>query len=849
MEPITLGRNIEEIISRVLVTRDELEIIKNSIKNIATDNIDEIDNILQLIVESESIIDNEWNNYLKEWKTMILEFNSFIDESEWDKSIRDNLLKNFTNKLNLYLNQLLTIAKTIEEYFIELLDEKYTTTTTGFNLDKNPYLFNRDDISEKSKNVREVFSLPDSIGYGWHSIKVYDDYLATKKALLCINKFNRKYNGSKLDIYLKGSSIHETLIFHPDYGILNYVSNGMNRDNGGLVDHESRSQFIKVQIKNNDDFKGQFNEMKSYHYLKDIENKKVEVEHGKNLIPEFYGILRNYIEEDFERLNGDKYLIVKLKDNLPLQTNTPKIYQISKIVSDKESILEDFNYSYEDDRYEDFKSNISALTPYPINSDVTEYGSSDNHPANSYSIGKEEFDTVSSDSNSTFVKHFPIITENIKPFYNSSEFLNIQSNSINRIAHFMYIDSQSAFQMTSLLLSNNINDLKNNIIFYKRRSYGKFRKEYDLFRNWVLKILPPDFTPIDDTKFLMWDYSHKSKLSQIKGINRGIIYGESPKQVFEDDFLNLFIINTINSYYKEDNVDVKILYNDYVSRIIKSKGLWNTVIGRLTRFNYHEYFDLFDSPNKYNDYFFTPFINVDKNPSEENNKYFKGLVGNYDSYYSKNISESEEGEISDNISLNHSSRSLLNRGGLTEEDELEIMENFYLEMDEKYREYNKLTIGTIKFIPYDINNPDFLGSYVKAGTKLKKSEYPDAYSLFGDMYAYQYEEDMEEDEFGTPILYDRFLEYTNTDADNSIGKLQEDQFPDFGYTMIFDENPENKDLREGFISENKETYTAISLSNGDSDGYDKRKIKITHNTNSNITSGHAFKLDYYIKVK
>ena len=293
-KPITLGLNLERIYATILVTRDELERLKDSIRNLAEDNIEIITTILNSIDDVQATIEGEYNTFHKLWKKALVEFNSFMDDTEWVNSILPKYKDAYAEKLNLFLDRFNSIVQICKDFFDNFLDEKYSSSTTKYKLDKNPYWSQRTDITAQSEEVRKSFSLPDTAGYNWYSGKITDEYLQVKNEIIMINKFEHSKNTSLLDFVLKGNTITETLLFHPKYGSLNYISAGRERNTSGVVDRETQTPFLKLILKNMDEFNGQYNELKSKYIAKNLDSNLGDINlNNEKMMPEYTGLLRH----------------------------------------------------------------------------------------------------------------------------------------------------------------------------------------------------------------------------------------------------------------------------------------------------------------------------------------------------------------------------------------------------------------------------------------------------------------------------------------------------------------------------------------------------------------------------
>lgn len=979
MKPITLGINIERIFATVLVTRDELEKLKDRIKDLAHNNIIEIDEILIEIENVHKTIESEYYRFNQLWKKAIVEYNSFMDDSEWEKTILPYLNKIFSDKLNSFLDQFSTLVQICKDFFDNFLEDKYFDSTTKYKLDRNPYYELRDDISEKSELVRKSFVLPDSIGYNWYSSKISDEYLKIKNSLIGIIRYDESEPYQVIDSYLKGNAIHETLIFHPKYGSLNYISAGIERNFNGLSDYETGDRFLKVIMKNMDEWKGQYNEYKNrkfYDSSAAYEPKgSKDIPKEKQYLPEYLGILRNRIETGNEADPGDSYLIIKMRDNKPLLNNKPKTYQVVRMNTDLENISKDYSY---DNLPNEPKETIKILTPYYKNdpNDTKTYYTN-------FSIeSKEIIKEMHRDNNTILSKHFPVETIDIKESISSSTFLNFSSRGVISAGIFNIGSSKADGSIFKIMSSPNRRKIYN-ISYYKTEYMKKIRNDYDLFKNYVIKVFGT--LTMNGRIFLPNNPYYKNKI--IAGSNSrddylhtesyGILQGNYISSLVKDYLFDNFSVRvSVRNSYKGENITdsliesaMKDIVNDGHSLIWRGNPQFsildkidstnmkeyntyyqNVYYTKFLTFNLLEYFDLFNNPNEFNNYFAFPssdnneyvmkretfekkssiidHLNPDRHKysfeeqvissyiyRELNNEEIKSNLtlsiekiiisgpsyigkpfeGNRD-YFDKNLyrifkttkdlstgssshgnpevvdnnlfkttiesNYTENKEIifyifkiediivkEDTMTTNASSRSLLNNTSLTKDDIDDVVESFYYNLEEKLAKYSSLLIGTIKFIPYSIENPVFLGNYVKAGTILNKSDYPEAYSLFGDKYAEQYDTPMEEGKFALPNLYGRYLQF-ECDPEKT-NKFYDDSIPDLGYTFEFSDREitEDNDKREGFLAENSDKDTSLLLAMGKSGGVDRKKIKVRYNSSASITSGADFKLDYYIRVK
>ena len=854
-KPITLGLNLERIYATILVTRDELERLKDSIRSLANDNIEIMDTILNDINDVQATIEGEYDTFHKLWKKAIVEFNSFMDDTEWNRTILPKYKDAYAEKLNLFLDKFNSIVQICEDFFNKFLEEKYESSTTKYKLDKNPYWSQRTDITQKSEEVRKSFSLPESAGFNWYSGKITDEYLQVKNEIIMINKFEHSKNVSLLDFVLKGNSITETLLFHPKYGMLNYISAGRERNTSGLVDHETQSPFLKLILKNSDEFNGQYNELKSKYLSKESKANLGDLNlNNDKMMPEYTGLLRHNTIDKLEVSPGDSYFIVKIRDNMPLKTDKPKNYHVSRTTVSGTGFTDNLENEFASEINTDNKESIlsSYITTVKEKSD-----NSYPRKMDTLLVNIDKYGELIVDNNETIVSHFPIHLNYKKDVVDGdiigasygASFLNFQNEKVLKAA--VYFKRKESDTESNILISE-YNDIKNgNISYYKRGGFGKYTDEYDLFRNYVIKIrniFNNKYIPIGQHKHLSGMLGDEDYLRYKSGT---FFFLDYPYEILKDE-----IFGTMNIHKLNVNAEgyIKDFYSELVTKhLILGRDIamnlnmkWEETFFKPTVFAYNEYFDVFGNPNRFDDVLAAPFLGSAVSGTDLQS--ISNVKKNYRTIY--NLAYKYNDSVkSDIYTTNNTARSLLNNTSLTNSDVETVKESFYKELDTKLSKYNKLFLGTIIFIPYNPDNPDMIKGYAKAGSILSKTDYPEAYALFGDEYSNQYSGEIEEGKFALPNLNSRYLEYSNDTS--KVNKFHTDKIPDLGYTVKFNDKDATGDIdmREGFLSENEETLSSLNLATGKSGGTDRKKIKVNYNSSATVTSGADFKLDFYIRVK
>ena len=857
-KPITLGLNLERIYATILVTRDELERLKDSIRNLAEDNIEIITTILNSIDDVQATIEGEYNTFHKLWKKALVEFNSFMDDTEWVNSILPKYKDAYAEKLNLFLDRFNSIVQICKDFFDNFLDEKYSSSTTKYKLDKNPYWSQRTDITTQSEEVRKSFSLPDTAGYNWYSGKITDEYLQVKNEIIMINKFEHSKNTSLLDFVLKGNTITETLLFHPKYGSLNYISAGRERNTSGVVDRETQTPFLKLILKNMDEFNGQYNELKSKYIAKNLDSNLGDINlNNEKMMPEYTGLLRHNTNDPLVASQGDSYFIVKMRDNVPLKTKTPKNFHISRASINGNGLNDTIQNEFSSEINTDKKESI-------LSSYITTVKEKSDEAANKYPrkmdtllLNIDKYNNLIVDNNETIVAHFPIHLNYKKDVVDGdiigasygASFINFQNEKILRAA--VYFKRKESDTEHNILISEYSDIRDGNISYYKKGGFGKYTKEYDLFRNYVLKIrniFNNNFIPIGQHRLLVGYFGNEDILRFESGSHLFLDY---PYEVLKDEIFRTININRLS--INNDGL-LKGFYSELATEHLMSGSsfamnlnmAWEETFFKPAVFAYNEYFDVFGNPNRYDNVFAAPFLGSAVQGTDLQS--VSNVKKNYRTIY--NLSYKYSGDTkSDSFTSNNTSRSLLNNTTLSDTDVDVIKEGFYKELDTKLNKYHSLFIGTIIFIPYNPDNPDTIKGYAKAGSILSKEDYPEAYAIFGDKYSELLTDPIEEGKFALPNLDSRYLEYTNKKIE--VNQLHEDKIPNLNYTIKFNDKEPTGDIdnREGFLSESEESLSSVNLATGKSGGTDRKKIKIGYNSSATITSGPDFKLDFYIRVK
>ena len=285
----TFGANIESILGDILVKKTKLEELLLEIHNLSSTNIDKSNELVDRLMAVVQVIDERTKEIEIKYSQFLSVRNKFLDMTDWDEKIYPEIKSVFEDELSRYLEQLLGLESICETFFVTALEQKQAENNTLYNLDHNVYK------NDPSNNER------------------MKDYMYGE-SIIC-----------------KGSVLHETITFHPDFGLMHITTNSRERVVSSFVEEETQSQFFTYDMKNFDGFEGEMNEIKGSYFNRPIIG--IDRENIKNKADLAYGLIIRHKIADNPEINtipGEKYFIMKMRDYEPLKSGTPDNFLIQR---------------------------------------------------------------------------------------------------------------------------------------------------------------------------------------------------------------------------------------------------------------------------------------------------------------------------------------------------------------------------------------------------------------------------------------------------------------------------------------------------------------------------------------
>lgn len=622
----SFGPNIENILGDILVKRSTIKELLAEIKNISVSNIEKSNSLVEKMMSITQVITERTKEIEKEYSIFLTHKNNFSDLTYWEEVVYPDITNTFEDELKTYLKQLMNLESICEKYFIQVLEDKLAEDDKQHLITDNPY--------NKDKNINSNnYFYPDSIGYNWYSIKASDDYMTNSKAVLNVSKYDK-------DEYIptnqinKPSILHETISFHPKYGLVHYLSLGRERTLSPIRDEEDNSPVSTIEFKTFDGFTGEMNELKSH-----IDRNIHGVTNNINKNDLKYNLLMRH---NMNSNDGSSYFILKMRDYEPIE-NTPDYYFINRNNLDTASITRSFTDKVTT------KSLLNISTKN--NNDDISYADND-------TIVKAKEDN---DVSYTPNKRLSDISSN--SYYDESSYLNINGKEYNLI--------RKAY------LSTTNNWIYNKIDYKPFINYAHISKcnntiidNKDLLSNLKLKIIPYSLIDRIDSEnitfngkyerfhtlaftdsYSRYQYSHKEFLKSIYitplGINTSLSTDGDTfpynKTILDRRIINNNNINfdrlsayTLQEYYTLNTENTKKNLNDYYYEnynkgvTLTSPSNQNTLIPEINRKLQSNTIISYDNLKDYNQYDTTTqehsvYI-YSKDSSEDNNKFkFKTL--------------------------------------------------------------------------------------------------------------------------------------------------------------------------------------------------------------------------------
>ena len=550
----SFGPNIENILGDILVKRSTIKELLNEIKNISVVNIEKSNSLVEKMLSVVQVINERTNEIEKEYSNFISHKNNFSDLTYWNEKVYPEISSTFENELNDYLKQLMILESICEKYFVQVIEDELANDDQRHLINKNPY----NTAVKQNSDIKDNYTYPNSVGYNWYSIKANDDYLTNSKSVLNIAKYDKdKY--IETNQINKSSILHETISFHPKYGLVHYLSLGRERTLSPIRDNNNTIN-PTIEFKTFDGFQGEMNELKSNIDRNIFSNNKTNT--TKNDIK--YELLMRH---NMDSNNGTSYFVLKMRDYESLENGIPSYYFINRNNLDSANITR---------TYSDTNTSKTLLNPsVKNNNDDIELPDND-------TIIKS---TTDNDENYTPSKRLSEISTNSD--YLNTSYLNIKGKEYNLISrktidkdnNFLYSYSNDKPFITFAKISKCNNPTNTN--------------NRDLLSNLKLRIMGYPLIQNNNSNYV----SYNGKYDSFKTLNYLDNYHRY--QVSHKEFNKYNNITSLerNTYGLSNN---EIVYNKTIleRRIINNN---NQNFDKFTSFTFEESYNLFDNTTKVND--------------------------------------------------------------------------------------------------------------------------------------------------------------------------------------------------------------------------------------------------------
>lgn len=842
----TLGIELNSIIEAVLIKKEKFEIAINTLNNSTSEKIESLESIIE---EIENTIYNLNNTIiLLENKLYELQIDSglFLDDTIFYRDILPSIKNNFREIFTNYLDLFSLYESQIESEIHQKLDELLLGIAN--NRDYNTNVFNywlmKENVDINNEYKKEYF-IDGTFGNKWHSGKFYDDYL-NKDVDGSLEVFHLKQN--KNEMYNDFSSgnptpIYENIIYHPDYGMLHYRSIGNNSNRTGFLNPENGLPNINFEIISDDEFRGEITELAGINNIRFqtnfSENQLVNQNHKKIK----YGVSLSHVASNNQSIiktneSGQiqrKAFLHKICVHEPEEHLLPSLFFIGQNKDSETEFTKSFTKS--DNNTESFLNPYRRITKETENSEVQ------------ISLLQNAFE---SDVESTLNENYQIPSQTDLFFgvASSLNLINYRNNKISNLIRNLSPNSNS-YLNTDYYYDDILHEFgSEKIIVADCKNNSMEINSYDFFSNYIHKIYQ-DKQVQHICNYNKYQTNNNSILNTLGLLSNGAKYHVG-KQLKENFFFCTLMLQNLDVSLYENLVlrnDSRLNNYSLIERFINLNSTLNNTSNLPTRdntqtnYNYLDYCDLYINPLKFERYWWR------NNESLYNSKdkiisYGQGFLfspKNNQNYYS----------------IINSSYNSLNMAYIDNTDINDIM-NLIYEYQSKILEEEKKTsfasrIGELIYIPYSIENPNliFNNKFAKAGSVLDKKEYSEAYSIFGDKYRDEINDDESfniYNDFVLPSFRDKYL--IGADSTN-IMEIEEDAIPKLDFSIYFDTDSNLEDAKfTGPISKNKGEIPYIGINFGKYGyGGSSQKIEISTRSKSPITKGNDMRVDIYIRVK
>lgn len=848
MNAKSFGVEINNILEQILVKKASFETLIKRLDEITKERTTELDSLIDEINTTSKNIANTLTKMESLFDDTVIATDSFVKDLDFYNRVLPTLKNKFISIFQNYLELFINYESQIREYIENKIDEIINTQNIQKGYRKNVFNYNviKDD-PDFNNPINRKFINPIN-GYQWYFGKFYDEYL--KKDIdgsLMFFHINdepkRKY---KDFLGNNGNTIYDQILYHPDYGMLYYrsIGRGENMTNYHFPTTQVLNHNIDIVV--DDDFKGEFAEVKNglFAYNRRFHNFEQRNPQYSKPIPLMVQLTHISTKTTKDKPNmSESYFIHKVRNLNSKWRKMPDRYFIGQ--------------------NKDINAQASLTKTHTKNDNSTD-------------TFLNTYRRTDLNKNNTKANVLGQQSYRVRPFFEETEEYMVEDFTSGKItlsnndAHFWPVTIESHYILNYRnkkisLLSSQITDNNPNITYWntndgldlldrgiiflgttKRHKTNFFKKENGLFTRWY----PQCSTHEKNICNVVTDYNaiRQTEINQVVLRPMGLIMSGHPIELTQDartgwlwggalwsppEFYrmnttsiraNTRLIRRCNSYALEAcNMNI---YTD-------NWGSDNTSGKKVSRHIYNEsFYPLVDDIGTLNKYWY--YSSYDKD------------ITNYhanDCNYALINPQGKDYNIVTGKVVN-----LIDSKRIFQRD----INNIVSELLEELTELQAEPIGTLKYIPYNIEAPKtlFNGTYAKAGSVLNKKEYPEAYKIFGDKYILEASEVItSSEEFAIPNFEDKYL--IGGDSSNIL-EIDEDAIPKFDLEIGFDSTTSgDKTKYTGIITkEHIDEESVVGVHLGEiGKGGQLSDLEINHKSTASVTKGNDFRTDIYIRVK
>lgn len=828
----TFGVEINSIIENILIKRTTFDVLINKLNTVSKETIDELDSLIQEINLTIQNINNTLNQMENILYKINLETETFLNNEKFYLEVLPILKDKFIVLFESYLELFNSFEIQIRNY----LEEKIDTIVQDQNIEKE-YLFNifnydkiKEDV-EINNIYNKKYSNNQFYGYSWYSGKFDDSYLKKdivgSLELLHIDDFKNKKNNDFLG--QNGNNIYENVIYHPDYGMVIYRSVGKSTNNTNYRDFSNNMIHEMIDIITDDNFSG-------------------EIVEEKNTKSSFINIENGIFLENKDLNKDSKTIPLRISLSHIASNNTSIdrsglvekffIHKI-KVLNCRNNILPSMFYIGQNKDLDNTISVNYVKTDNATNESILNVNRNKLiGNKNNLSLSSEKIIEFYKDNNENllydkFLSPINALFQN----YDSSHFYLTYRNKKMVLLESVLNKNADTYTITNYILENSVFGIDQRIIGTSKKGKRRIISDYDLFYHFTPKIINNN-----SNQYLFNDKNIKTHKDNYLIDSLGVLFGLHPFGINIERNSNLFISTVFNINKDYEKINQTKLRNDY----------------RKLNFSYYDKFlsqkygiKEVVTPEKINIYYLIDHFSYLKDGFNiQNNSWF--IANNKSTFDSISNPFGLSLKINSVISdiLTGDSLNLIDDAYLFEKDINSIISNVLIELSDEYREG---AIGTLKYIPYDIENPKliFNGTYAKAGSVLNRKEYPEAHEVFKDKYLFEALEPItSSDEFALPAFNDKYI--IGAKDETEIMQTIDDALPLLNFEFEFDHSSseENSKYNGLLVTEFDTEENTIGVNEGIfGKGAGTQKLELKHKSKSSVTKGNDFRVDIYIRVK